>query len=367
MSTVSKASILLAATLLWGCAPLVDRLGLATDRQIQEWVDENAYGRAIEALEHRPPSPYRRDMLEEIRAQAQAYDEHMARQIQSLREQAKWSRALTLADRAQFNYPDGEAIARAAQRLEQARSHHLDRIQGQLLTSRAEWLLETKPLRQKLAEVDPENPQTQWDAEAVEEDIRRTARRLRDLGIRAMKYGDFAMAERTLEYAQQLRFSEQAAQAQGRLARMQYDDKVREFQQKQRREAQQRRQSAKAREAKAQNRKHELIAQLEKVVRNSELRAAQDLLDKLHAMGANDKHIRELSERVGRAVSARVDKLTEQGNRHYTQGEIEKAKQTWERALELDPGNEWIQSRIARAERVLVRLREIQNSEESGN
>lgn len=343
--------LLAAALLLAGCANILPpRPG--SDAQIHQWIEQQRYGAALQALERRStqdPTKENRTRLAHVRALAADYDAKLAATAMKQQSRGQWKEAFATVDQALQNYPKGPKLLQARKALRQQQSKRLDQLETDLLFAKAEWLKRSAPLYQEMARTDPDDLETAWKAEQQEKQKRDSAARLLQLGDSALDHRQYELAHHALELADQLHSTRQTKQALARLHHV-LDQQA----EKKRVRARQ----AKTRQRNEQTRR--LMAEVHQAIINADLNRARDKLAELTAIEGNDPQLDELAQALDQAIAAKVAELTAQGNTLYTRGKIRDAKRTWESALELDPGNQHLRSRIERAERVLNKLQKLQ-------
>jgi tetratricopeptide (TPR) repeat protein len=343
--------LLAAALLLAGCANMLPaRPG--SDARIHRWIEQQRYGAALQARERRTtndPTKENRTWLAHVKTLAADYDAKLAATALTQQTRGQWKEAFATVDQALQNYPKGPKLLKARTVLRQKQSKRLDQLETDLLFAKGEWLKRSAPLYQELAKTDPDDLETAWKAEQLEKQKRDSAARLLHLGNKALDHRRYKLAHRALELADQLHSNRESKQALGQLHHV-LDQQA----EKKRVRARQ----AQTRQRNEQTRR--LMTEVHQAIMNADLNRARDKLAELTALEGNDPQLDELAKALDQAIAAKVTELTAQGNTLYTRGKIRDAKRTWESALELDPGNQHLRSRIERAERVLNKLQKLQ-------
>ena len=346
-----SALVLATALLLAGCANiLTSRPG--SDAQIQRWIEQQRYGMALQALERRAtrePTKENRTWLARVKALAADYDAKLAATAMRQQARGQWKEAFATVDQALRNYPKGPKLLQTRTALRQQQTKRLDQLETDLLFAKAEWLKHSAPLYRELAATDPDDLETAWKAQQMEHQKRDSAERLLHLGNKALNHRQYELARHALELADQLHSTGETRQALARLHHVLGQQAAKK--------------RARARQAQTRQRNEQtrrLMAEVHQAIINADLNRARDKLAELTAIEGNDPQLDELAQALDQAIAAKVAELTAQGNTLYTHGKIRDAKRTWESALELDPGNQHLRSRIERAERVLNKLQKLQ-------
>ncbi len=331
-----------------------------SDAQVRGWVDQEQYGRALRALERRPPNEQTRQLLAEVQAQADAYDHQMAVEVRRLQERGDWKAAVALLNEGLMRYRGGDQLAAAGKALHRTQARRLERLRADLLASKGDWLAASIPLYRAIVATDPEDTESAWEAERLDKASKQTAQELTKLGLQALSRHELDRADRYLSLSQRLEPSERAQRAQERLASLRAQQKQRQQEADElsrRQRAEQLRQERKERQTR---RVRTLTEEARVALRAADLPRARAALSQLRELDADAPQVSHLKQSLDQALEARLSELVDRANQYYADGKITRAKQVWEQALELDPANEALRGRVQRAERVLDNLREIQ-------
>ncbi len=339
---------------LSGCSAL-PVLRPASDSQVNTWVAEQRYGRAIAALQARGnghPGPADRARLRKVRAAADAYDRDMSAEVVRRQARGDWQGASTLLDKALDHYPQGKRLNETRRLLRSQQKERLQQLEAKLLIAKAQWLQRSVPIRGEIARTDPGDLYAKWLASQARLEQTETAQRLTDLGNSALQRHDLALAAQCLHLADSLHSSEETTRALAKLARL-----------KQREAQKDRRVQAKERAQKSQK----LLARVRQAMSKGDLREARRQLAQLSELDTSSPEATRLQQDLDAAIDAKVEELSTRGDRLYTRGHIRQARDSWQSALELDPDNERLLSRIERAERVLEKLNELKGQGDADN
>ena len=94
-----------------------------------------------------------------------------------------------------------------------------------------------------------------------------------------------------------------------------------------------------------------------------QLQKAQQIVPQLVKIDPNNPEVQKLQQQLSETVSAKVDTMLKRGSQLYRIEKVAEAKKVWEEVLELDPSNKQAQAGVKRAERVLERLRLLEEKE----
>ena len=102
-----------------------------------------------------------------------------------------------------------------------------------------------------------------------------------------------------------------------------------------------------------------LMDEYEDAFEANDLTKARSVLAELKAVEPKSDKVEQLEAELDGAIGKRVKRGMEESRRLYSQGKIQQALDNWRELNQLDPENEEIKAHIARAERVLAKLREL--------
>lgn len=338
-------------TALTGCTQLVVIPRPFEEARIERWLEEQRYGKVLEALERRAQHTNELDTekrLEEVRERAEQYDRAKATAARKLLDADKLNEAEEVLNLALGHYPDGEQLQHAAQELRKLRQAKIDTLEARLLLAQTDWLLTSVPIYEQLAKVEPSNLDAIWQAKRMEQERSEVARRLSSLGLTAHAAGDTETAKRYLGAAQKLLPSKPVEDVLAHLGK----------QEKRKQQAQQARKQQVASKKRREQAEY-LAEQARAELQNFELLAARTHVEALQEVDPDYAQLDSLRFRLERAIDERVASLLKTGDDHYADGRITEAKRVWEAGLELAPGHNELSTRVERAERVLSRLREL--------
>lgn len=339
--------------LLAGCAQLAGPRPV-TPAQIDVWLDEQKYGSALAALAIIPDTAPEREQLlsrrESALAQARDYEQAVLEQVRDKEQEQDLATALRELRTALANYPQSELLAEERERLLPLQQRALRNINDQLLIARVQNLFEELSLQYQRAQLDPDFSMTQLTDLRAELD--RASGELLECGQHSMREGKLVRAELCLTLAKRIQDTQLARTALSKLAQQQSQRKKATRSRIQRSQDKTRRQQVEL-----------LQTQANEALAHDDLTGARRALDDLLAVDAENADALALRDAVNSAVAARSEEWLRQGNQLYRSGNIEQAKSTWERGLQLDPENAQLLANVQRAERVLRNLREMQRAE----
>lgn len=341
--------ILLLPPLLNGCAYLASISG-DVDSQVDQWVQQQEYGKALNALGYITPQhpDYTRLMKKRdaVMHRAEQYARDTANQSAELARQGQWAQALELSTTALQHLPESSVLQSSHQRLLQQQATRLQELDLALLQARAEGLLHLLPVYGDRASVDPYSWRAQYDLRQLNKEAAEVSAELTRRGRLALEHKDMDSARRSLNLALRLSPGPETKQANKELLR---------------RLAPAAPAAARAAgKSGTEEETQELLQQYRQAHGRKNWLEAQRLLALLELQSTPPQELAQLRSELNAEVAEVVNRHTEQGITLYSRGKYEQALAAWRKAQQLDPGNERVATHIERAERVLDKLRALQ-------
>ncbi|PKM44279.1 MAG: hypothetical protein CVV05_11050 [Gammaproteobacteria bacterium HGW-Gammaproteobacteria-1] len=345
---------LLLLPALNGCTYLATFSG-NLDEHIDGWVAQQEYGKALTALGHVKPgrADYAQLMKKRdaILLKAERYERDTVSQAAELARQGQWGQALDRYDQALSRLPESSVLRSSRARLEQQRAARLDALELDLLMARGEGLLHLLPVYNTRAIADPRSWSAQRDLRLAREDAERLSEELTRLGRAALERKELDLARRSLSLALRLNRSPDTKRANQELLQRLGPPAP-----------------PPAKPAIKQTREdetQELLQQYRQAYDGRNWSEAQRLLALLELQPSPPEDVAQLRSELNAEVAEAVNRLTEQGLALYSNGKYERALALWREAQQLDPSNERVRAHIERAERVLDKLRTLQEKKGS--
>lgn len=341
--------LFLLLLLLNGCAYLASVSG-DLDAQLDRWVAQLEYGKALAALNHVKPTRADYAALmkkrDTILIKAEQYERETVGQAAELARRGQWEQALERYEQALARVPDGKIVQTGHAQLLRQQAARLDELELDLLIARGEGLLHLLPAYTNRANVDPRSWRAQRELRTAQEDAERIALELTRRGRAALEQRDLNQARRSLPLALRLHPSPETKQANQDLLRRLGPPAA---------------QTTKpAAKPGREDDTRELLQRYRQAYGNKDWGEAQRLLALLELQPSPPDDIAQLRSELNAEVAEAVNRHIEQGIALYSDGKYERALAVWQQVLQLDPGNERARAHIERAERVLEKLRTLQ-------
>jgi tetratricopeptide (TPR) repeat protein len=340
-------SLLLLLTLN-GCAYLASVSG-DVESHVERWVAEQEYGKALAALSHiKPEHPDYAALMKKraaIARRAGQYERETVNQGMELARQGQWEQALERTALALSRLPDSSVLQDSQRRLLQQQAARLEQLELELLLARGEGLLRVLPVYSTRASVAPHAWSTQSDLRTAQAEAARVGAELTRLGRVALERKELDKARRTLSLALRLHPDPETKQANQELLR---------------------RLGPPAPAAKAagktarEDETPELLQRYRQAYADKNWGEAQRLLALLELQPTPPDELAQLRGELNAEVAEAVNQHTERGIALYSRGKYAQALAAGRKAQQLDPANERVNAHVERAERVLEKLRALQ-------
>ena len=403
----------LAIATMVGCAkPLTlsfnDRQ--VTPQQIDQLVAQEEYGEALDLFNlvpiTHPQYALFQKKLADVKKRAAAYEKTVLKNMRAKIKKGNWSGALDEVDTAIDKLPSSIALKQGREELLRKRAQRIDQLETEILITKGKWLAQDAPLHEQLSHVESQDVFDKWRTSRKKSEVEETAAELYECSERAMKDNNLEQARTCLTLAETLDASEkmkaaakerrqeiakrekqarkekhkgdferlatQAKQAMNKgqlrrsrrivsqLAKIDPDNpEVQKLQQR----LNSLKNKKRVRKEKRQQDYERLAKQAQEAMDKGELRKAQQIVPELVKIDPDNPEVQKLQQQLSETVSAKVDTMLKRGSQLYRKEKIAEAKKVWEEVLELDPSNKQAQAGVKRAERVLERLRLLEEKE----
>ncbi len=351
MKVVSGALLLLWFLLSVGCFP-EQMFVKDLPKQVDRWVAEEKYGKAIKAIDEVQPDDPQYASVQEQRKEvlrlAEKYEKGVIRDGRRLTREEQWQEAFELYEEGTAKLPDSERIVRARADFLARRAEHVTSVRTEVLINKGNWLARELPLQQEILTTLPDDEKARKGLKRAQRTLDDTSAALYLCGQRALDSRDNALAVRCLALAEQLTPTTSVKDA---LARAEKEQR--------KKKAKTRRARRKKQEQSEANKARKLLDEYEEAYEANDLIKARIVLAELKAVEPKNNKVEQLETELEGAIGETVKRGMEESRRLYSQGRIQQALDNWEALSKLDPENEEIKTHIARAERVLAKLREL--------
>lgn len=351
-SQVMYSRFLLGAmgAILAGCAQFPVQQPV-TFEQVNAWLVEQQYGKALTALENLPAdTPQRAQLLAmrtQIQERARNYENTTLALVRDQEQDQEFGAALSQLRVARHNYPQSVALAEEEQQLLPLQQHALHELNDRLLIVRTQHLFDELSLQERVAHIDPDFPATRL--QDIHTQLKRAAGELLECGQRSMQAGKLQRAEQCLTFAQRIQDTQIARTALASLEQQQSERKKITRTRQQRSQDKLRRQQL-----------DQMLTMANQALARDDLPAARQALNDALEIDSDNSDAIALRATIDSAIAARVDIALSKGNQLYRSGNIAQAQRVWKEGLLLDPDQPQLRANVERAARVLQNLQAIQ-------
>lgn len=332
--------------------------------QIDQWVKEKQYGRALKALNSvDPKDPHYLEAAEkrkQVEVLAAAYEHDIRQQNNQRLKQGDWAGALDSYDDALDRLPDSVVLKDGLAQLHRKQSEELERLELKRLRTHGDWLKETLPIYRDIARVDPRNRYAQDRLDKMQREAEDVADNLAIHGNRALANNNLDKAENLLGLAADLSDAPAIQESLKQLHAKQVDANQRERSARQKRLARQQ-----AAEQRRQREIKSLLSRFDQAFNKREYSKARNYLRALAKANLATRRYRTLENKLDRAIEQESSRLFETGVNAYSRGKYSEAAKYWRQVLELQPNNKRAQENLERAERVINKLQQLKKKQHS--
>jgi hypothetical protein len=325
----------LLALMLVGCSNFPALLQDSED-YLQQLISENKYHKALQKIEqlseNDPLYPQRSALRKTINRQAGQYEGREIEAITTLINNTEWQKAVVRANQARGNLPESEAITAIQFELLRARDQYIKQQQLQLAIEVAQHLPLELQLLQSLVKASDRGSKA--PLAAVQSQLAASHATLMAAARQEIDRQNWRTANHYLQLALLIKDD---TKLQDSLALTQTRIKS----------------ELKLQESGNRSQREKLristVESLHDAIERGQLLQAQAILPQLNPW-KDEPEVARLQNMLMRDVNVRVTQLSEQGQRMYTDGQLNSAIELWQQALALDPGNSSISDKLDRAE-----------------
>lgn len=330
-----------------GCA-YIHSLDRDLDTKVQQWMREQEYSKALDALSHVRQNHKQYELLQkrkiEVQRAADRFEKVKLREVNAHIEAEDWQAAESTLNYSMAKLPDSKKLQVAYDDFIKQRAHYLKGLYYQLSINKAEWLVKNKSVKKELARSLPDNRQAQKVKQQQQKEITEVHKQLTICGIETLNIGDLELAEQCYMLANELKPDKNTEKI------------ILDIQRKL---------------AKQQKRKPLLVSkrgqkQLEKAkssLSQGELKVALAAYKKIPSKDKKHALVVAFRQELNSRIKTSVKQGIKLGRKLYSQGQIEQAVAVWNDVLELDPNNEYLKSHVERAQRVIENLDKLKKQE----
>jgi hypothetical protein len=326
---------ILLALMLVGCSNFPALLKDSEDN-LQQLLSENKYPKALQKIEqlseNDPLYPQRSALIKTINRQASQYEDREIEAITTLINNTEWQKAIARSNQARENLPESEAITAIQSEVLRTRAQYIKQQQLQLAIEAAQHLPLKLQLLQSLVKASDQN--SKEPLAAVQSQLAASHATLMAAASQEIDQQDWHTANHYLQLALLIK-DDTKLQDSLALTQTKIKSELKLLESGNRSQQEKRRIST--------------VQSLHDAIDRGQLLQAQVILPQLDPW-KDEPEVARLQIMLKNAVNVKVTQLSEQGQRMYTDGQLNSAIELWQQALALDPGNSSISDKLHRAE-----------------
>jgi tetratricopeptide (TPR) repeat protein len=268
--------------------------------------------------------------------------------------------AVTLVDQALEKIPESKKLVKLSDNFRRERNKRLTENDLNMLLGKAEYLFSRLGWYEEQERLEKTSPITHWLMRRKEKALIGLYPDLLNCGQQAIKSAEYVIANRCLQMAQKIDDSEQVSQLLSQIndffsttEAISYEECVVLMSV-----------TKKARPASALATLFlELEAELRQEIDSGELLKAYESLAKLDKFLGKEEQLKTYRLQLDKSRDSRIAKQLAEGASLYRRGKISEARKAWQEVLALDLKNQTAIEKIARADKVLKSIQDLQKTQ----
>lgn len=339
--------VICAVLFLQGCA-FLHSLDKDLDKQVDAWVKEHEYTKALDALSFVRKTHPKYNLLIKKQAQvvlsAEAYEKKRLKRANDYIDKQRWHDAEKILNEGMQKLPDSEKLQTAYREFIKQRAYYLKSLYYQLYINKAEWLVKNQDVNRELARTIPRDRDTKKAMQQYKDEIQHVYQQLVVCGIEGMNIGDLDLAEQCFLLADELKPS------------IAIQTTIIDIQQ-------QLAKHEKRKTVKLSSRGRHLLDKAKREMQAGKFKKSIKLYKSISSIDKRHGLVKAFKQELDNRINTNVSQGIEVGRKLYSQGEVEQALAVWYDLKEIAPKNEYLLSHIDRAKRVLNKLKKIRKKD----
>jgi hypothetical protein len=343
----SISVLLVLAGNLVGCA-YVHSFRSDLPAQIDAWVEQQEYGKALDTLNYIEPSHKQYYVLQEKRERIETlagkFENNTIKQATELWKQGEWHEADITYETALKKIPESQTLKNAHLRFLEKRDDYIAKHEVKILLTRADQLARELPELTAIQRVIPRDSDINERLKQARSDAQNTAAGLADEAEKALAANDVAFAGKCVKLAKPLFPNEETR---NRIAML--ETRIAEYK------------TAKSRLEMAADLQFQqgLLNRFNDAYRTRDLLTAKKVMQQIMAQDVKPPDANVIAHKLDTAIDERIKEALVTGRSLYSRGKIQEAVTVWQEVLPLQPDNRELKEHIERADRVLEKLRKL--------
>ena len=315
-------------------------------QRINQWIAEKKYNVALNTISHIKPTHKDYRLIQRkkkiILKQMISYEKKAIEKSTQLASQGNWILALKLLDEVEDNIIETKKIKKQRAKLLKKRSKLITTYEDDVLNSQAKDLLNKMELYEKIKKTVSENESNQLNISKFNNLRQETSLRLTKRSEQEYKKSQYNNALTTINLALKLKPDNEI------VSRLKTTKK-------RIKEATKLKKASDLEEAKV------LLSKLSQGYSHAILNKTKTTIVWLNKNKNNEQSYQGLINKLKKHLAAGIKQRFEAARNLYSKGKTQEALSIWLELKELDPDNAKLQSHIERAEKVLLKLKELSN------
>jgi len=349
MSLIRLCKLLCVYLLLSGCA-YIHSLDEDLPRQIDVWIKNNDYGKALDTLYYiQSDNPNYQQLMgqkDRIIKLANKFEKNILRQGEKHLVAKEWHLAFETYDLGLDKLPDSRPIKKAQTEFLEKRAAYLKQLKLKLLQNKTNWLMRDTEIRKEIARVIPKNYSARWLLQDHKMDIDSTGQTLIECVTESIANNELDVGRQCLNIAQQLNPSAY------------FQQRIIEVSKKLEQEI-----GARSRNLSIKG--QTTLRSAQKSLAKGDFISAHKLMNSLPEQDRKNGKVLEFNDQLNEQTEDYVDKTILEGRKLYSMGKVQEAYLLWKSLKPLASDNTRLQSLIDRAEKILRKLHKIGSNQDT--
>lgn len=318
---------------------------LNPSEKLQHLLDQQEYQLALNLIDKQTTTSELKKQRSQVLKRQQKAIQSTLKSKQQLVKKRQWQQAFQLLNTALAKSPDSSQLKKALANTLHQQQSYIKQQRLALALEQANNLSRTKPIINKLLNADPKlryyQKQQQQDISNADYNFQL----LMSAANETAQKKQWAKARTFIRAAQSLKHSEE-------LQKLAFTvDKALA-------------KASKNHRNRSRNKQHQyilhLIDELALSKKQGEWQKSQQTIEALNSFKSLPPTQQALVDQAKTEIAAHIQHLIEQGQHHYTRGQLEKAITNWQQSLDLAPENSDIQQRLQRAKRFKTNIDQLE-------
>lgn len=346
---IIRLFLILLSISLSGCS-LIYSYSEDLPKRIDKWTAEKKYNLALDTISYIKPSHKQYRIIQRkknnILKLVTQYEKSAIEKSSRLAEHGNWLKAFELLDEATENIPDNLKIKKHHAKLLLKRNKIIKNYENDILSGQAVYLAKKMVIYEKINKTVRKDETNELDIAEFDRSRHETNLRLTKRGELQFKKKEYDNALTTIDLALKLKPDEDTVL---------HLNKIKQSITK----ATKLKKSTYVKEIKT------LISKLSQGYSHAILKKTKEKIIWLDKIKGNEKVYLKLIDSLKKHLAAGIKQRFEAARKLYSKGKTQEALSIWLELKKLDPDNVKLQSHIKRAEKVLLKLKELSNKPEN--